>query len=135
MAPIAHLLLAPAVILTLLLLPLAVATSQLPGPDGASAMIPVLWVCGPRLVLLALLLIVVVRREGFRWVSSSRTLAGLSVLGGHAVAGFFSLLSLVTLANAGALADAGAFVFSLGLPVLLMLYSAWALRRHHSNPG
>lgn len=135
MAPIAHLLLAPAVILTLLLLPIAVATSRITGPDGAGAVIQILWVCGPRWALLALLLLVVVRQEGFRWVSSSRTFAGMTVLGGHAVAGFFSLLSLLTLTSGGALAYVGVGVFSLGLPAVLMLYSAWALRRHPSNPG
>lgn len=135
MAPIAHLLLAPAVILTLLLLPLAVATSPLTGAESAGVGMPLLWVCGPRWVLLALLLVVVVRREGFRWVSPSRTLAGMGVLGGHALVGFFSLLSLVSLTKGSGLAYGGVLLFSLGLPVLLMLYSAWALRRHPTNPG
>lgn len=120
---------APATILTLLLFPIALANHHLAAADRAGADFQYLFVCGPRWMLLAAVLAVVLRRGGFDWLGRSRLASGSVVLVAHTGAGILSLLSLMTLQEGGATSFVGALVFALLVPILLMAYCGYCLRR------
>jgi hypothetical protein len=114
-------------LLTWVLPSVANSIQRIGGPDSVGAEFQYVLVCGPRWLFLAVVLGVLVVRDSFRWVNNNKGIQFLVVFGVHGAVGILSALALLCLREPDGLIRAGFWVFSMGVPIIIMVYAIAAL--------
>jgi hypothetical protein len=131
MTLLTYLLIGVAALLTFVLPSLAGSLQALAGPDRAGSEMYYIFICAPRWLVLAVVLGVIVARGGFAWVSRHTIFQWLAVFAVHGAVGVLSALALLSLRGGEGLVHVGYCVFSIAVPVIVMLYAVLVL----ASPG